>query len=316
MKKVLVTGGLGFIGSNWVNQFHDEYSIIIIDAGYKGSDVKNLSTPVPIIEKDINDLSPEEFKVINPDVVIHFAAESHVDRSIDNPVPFVQSNVNGTINLLELIRKNKPDTRFIHISTDEVFGHLNLDDPPFKETTPYDPRSPYSASKASSDMFVRSYANTYGLDVCITNTCNNFGPNQDTEKLLPKIITNALSGKSLPIYGKGLNWREWIFVEDNCRALTAVLEDGKSGETYCIGSGQELSNIELVREVCNMLDDMYPNPDHPYSDQIVYVDDRAGHDLRYSIDRSKIKRELGWEPKVSLREGLINTIDYYQKKLI
>jgi dTDP-glucose 4,6-dehydratase len=315
MKKVLVTGGLGFIGSNWVNRFSDEYDITVVDAGYKGSDEGNLNVDVKVVRADIKDLQAFIFLGINPDVVLHFAAESHVDRSIDNPVPFVESNVNGTINLLELIRKHKPDTRFVHVSTDEVFGHLGVDDTPFNETTPYDPRSPYSASKASSDMFVRSYANTYGLDVCISNCSNNYGPNQDTEKLVPKIITNALSGKSLPIYGEGQQRREWIFVEDHNTAITAVLEKGVSGETYCIGSGLELSNLELVSNICDMLDDMFPMSESKYEEQIVYVEDRPGHDFRYAIDSSKIREELGWEPKVSLREGLIKTIEYCYNKL-
>ena len=317
MKKVLVTGGLGFIGSNWVRMNSDRYNIVIVDNFSAGSNKSNLSDVKlsDVIRISICDISHRSLpNGFIPDAIIHFAAESHVDRSIEDPLGFIKTNVMGTANMLEMARHY--NCRFVHVSTDEVFGHLGANDPPFNENTPYDPRSPYSASKASSDHIVRAYHETYGLDVVITNTCNNYGPHQDIEKLVPKVITNALCGKKIPIYGQGLNIREWIFVDDNCRALTLALEKGVSGETYCIGTGDEKTNIDLVLDICHTLDDMFPLKDTLYEDQIVFVEDRAGHDARYAINNYKIQSDLGWEPIVPFEKGLEKTIGYYYGKLV
>jgi dTDP-glucose 4,6-dehydratase len=313
-KKVLVTGGLGFIGSNWVNKYSKDFEIRIVDARKVGSDIDNINTQEQIAIFDINEIPEEYYEHFSPDYIINFAAESHVDRSIEDPLSFVQSNVNGTVKLLELMRKYTPSARFLHVSTDEVFGHLELDSEPFNELTRYNPRSPYSASKASSDHFVRAYAATYGLDIVITNCCNNYGPRQFREKLIPLIICNAFEDKPLPIYGKGLNIREWIHVNDHNEALTLVLTKGKSGETYCIGSGEEKTNIDVVTEICTYMDKHYPKKEGSYIDQITYVEDRKGHDLRYAIDSTKLKNEFGWEPRFKFAGGIRNTIQWYYDK--
>ena len=314
MKKVLVTGGLGFIGSNWINRFGDKYDIGVIDALRTGSNQSNISEKYEVITTDIADIKEHQFEDMNPDVVLNFAAETHVDRSIEDPLSFVKTNVLGTANLLNCVRNVKPECRFVHVSTDEVFGHLGTTDPKFNENTPYNPRSPYSASKASSDHIVRAYHETYGLDVVITNCCNNYGPRQHGEKLIPTIIKTALRGEDIPVYGDGTNVREWIYVDDHNDALTLVMENGKSGETYCIGSSDERTNIDLVNMICERLDQKYPIPTGgSYKDQIKFVEDRKGHDFRYAIDWSKIKNELGWEPQRPMESGLTLTMKWYDR---
>ena len=255
------------------------------------------------------------FAVHQPDAVMHLAAESHVDRSIDGPGDFVETNITGTYNMLEVARKywvdrGKPEVfRFHHISTDEVFGSLG-ETGMFTEETPYDPRSPYSASKAASDHLVRAWHETYGLPVVLTNCSNNYGPYHFPEKLIPVVILNALAGKEIPVYGKGLNVRDWLFVEDHADALLLVLEQGVLGRSYNIGGENEARNIDLVRMICAILDRMRPK-DESYADQISFVQDRAGHDLRYAIDPSRIREELGWRPSVTLEEGLDRTVRWY-----
>jgi dTDP-glucose 4,6-dehydratase len=253
-----------------------------------------------------------------PDAVMHLAAESHVDRSIDGPGDFVETNITGTFNMLEAARKywaasGKPETfRFHHISTDEVFGSLP-DDPDvlFTENTPYDPRSPYSASKASSDHLVRAWHETYGLPVVLTNCSNNYGPFHFPEKLVPVIILNALAGKALPIYGNGANIRDWLYVEDHADALLLVIEKGELGRSYNIGGENERTNLELVKTLCAILDKKRPKPDGSYADQITFVTDRPGHDARYAIDPSRIRDELGWQPSVTVEGGLDKTVEWY-----
>jgi len=312
MKKVLVTGGLGFIGSNWVNRFHNKYDIRIVDAMKTGSNLLNLKyDSIPVANFDIANIDPDYLKHFNPDVILNFAAESHVDRSIDNPISFFDTNIVGTAELLETVRKHLPEVLFIHISTDEVFGHLSENDEPFKEESPYAPRSPYSASKASSDHIVRAYRETYGLKVIITNCCNNYGPQQYEEKLIPVVIKNAFNGKEIPVYGEGKNIREWIHVNDHNDALTAVMENGKEGETYCIGSGKETTNIELVTLICDTMDEEYPKDNLSRKDLITFVEDRPGHDFRYAINSSKIRNTLGWNAKRDLKTGIRSTIRWY-----
>jgi len=253
-----------------------------------------------------------------PDAVMHLAAESHVDRSIDGPGDFVETNITGTYNMLEAARaywvgQGKPDSfRFHHISTDEVFGSLPNDPAvKFTEDTPYDPRSPYSASKAASDHLVRAWAETYGLPVVLTNCSNNYGPYHFPEKLVPVIILNALAGKPLPIYGDGSNIRDWLFVEDHADALLLVLEKGALGRSYNIGGENERTNLELIRTLCAILDDLRPRADGAYGDQITFVTDRPGHDARYAIDPARIRQELGWQPSVTVEEGLRRTVQWY-----
>ncbi|MBW1927334.1 MAG: dTDP-glucose 4,6-dehydratase, partial [Deltaproteobacteria bacterium] len=259
----------------------------------------------------------EEYR---PHAILNFAAESHVDRSIDGPEDFIQTNILGTFHLLEETRRywgglssdEKRDFRFLHVSTDEVYGSLGQEDPAFKEDTPYAPNSPYSASKAASDHLVRAYHHTYGLPVLTTNCSNNYGPRQFPEKLIPLVILNATKGKRLPIYGDGLNIRDWLYVEDHCEALEVVLEKGRVGQTYNIGGKCEKTNLDLVRTVCRLLDEMLPESLYkPHESLITFVKDRPGHDRRYAIDCSKIERELGWYPKESLETGLRKTIEWY-----
>jgi len=317
MSNILVTGGYGFIGSNWVNNNYKDNNIMIIDNLSVGSNPRNItaiSEDIDGIDIDICELKAENLPAngFTPEYIVHFAAESHVDRSITNPLGFVQTNVMGTANMLEIARHF--NCRFLHVSTDEVFGHLGIDDDPFTETTPYAPRSPYSASKASSDHLVRAYHETYGLDVVITNCCNNMGPHQFPEKLIPVIIQKAMNEEPIPVYGKGDNVREWIFVEDHNDAITNVLANGVPGETYCIGSDVEMKNIDLVNLICEKLDHDLPRNEGSYKDLITFVEDRMGHDMRYAINSSKIRTELGWEPKHSFDEGIEKTVQWYIKE--
>lgn len=310
---IFVTGGAGFIGSNFIHfltQKTDEEIVILDKITYAG-DVKNLYPLAQhkLIRVDLCDI--EKLKIIfskyNPSKIFHFAAESHVDNSILSVMPFVETNIIGTVNLLQLSNDYDVDM-FHHISTDEVYGSLGYDDSPFTEKTPYDPQNPYSASKAASDHFVKSFHNTYGLPVKITNCSNNYGPRQNVEKLIPKTITNILHGKKIPIYGKGENIRDWIYVEDHCEAIYEIFNHGKVGEKYNIGGECEVKNIDLIKNLLNLL--------NASEDLIEYVKDRPGHDLRYSIDNTKIKSEIGWNPKYNLEEGLKKTIEWYRNDYI
>ncbi|MCX7888006.1 MAG: dTDP-glucose 4,6-dehydratase [Verrucomicrobiae bacterium] len=315
MQNVLVTGGAGFIGCNfvrWLLQKRPSVRIVTLDALTYAGRRENL--PVDdrhvFVHGDIRDraLVEQLLRGHRIDTVVHFAAESHVDRSILGPEAFVQTNVLGTFQLLEAAR-TVGIGRFHHVSTDEVYGTLGPDDPPFTETTPYAPRSPYAASKAASDHLVRAYVHTYGLPATISNCSNNFGPFQFPEKLIPLMILNALSGKPLPIYGDGQQIRDWVYVEDHCEALLAVLERGRVGETYNIGGGVQITNLDLVRQLCAILDELKPGRRH--AELIRFVQDRPGHDRRYAMNIEKIRRELGWQPRFSLAEGLRRTVQWY-----
>lgn len=327
--KILVTGGAGFIGANYVlrqRQTTDNLIINLDKLTYAG----NLETLASLrddsqhlfIQGDIGDRSLVEqlLETYQPEAVVNFAAETHVDRSIDGPAAFIQTNVVGTFQLLEAVRyywcnlnpAAQERFRFLHISTDEVFGSLEPDDPPFSETTPYAPNSPYSASKASSDHLVRSYFHTYGLPTLITNCSNNYGPYQFPEKLIPLMILNAISGRPLPVYGDGQNIRDWLYVEDHCRAIELVLDKGQPGETYNVGGAAERTNEWLVNQLCQILDQLLPNsPSAPHARLITYVQDRPGHDRRYAIDFSKIQHQLGWSPVESIESGLRKTVQWY-----
>jgi len=326
--KLLVTGGAGFIGSCFVLQrvvAADE--VVNLDKlTYSGNlenldEIKNAANHV-FVRGDIGDeqLVKDLLEKYQPDAVINFAAESHVDRSILDPDVFVKTNVLGTEVLLRVVKdwwKNleedkKNKFRFHHISTDEVFGTLSMDDPAFTEETPFAPNSPYSASKASSDHFVRAYHETYGLPTVITNCSNNYGPRQFPEKLIPLMTLNALAGKPLPIYGTGENIRDWLHVEDHCDAIYEVLTKGRVGQTYNIGGRAERTNLFIVNKICEILDDIKPRSDgKSYKEQITFVKDRLGHDLRYAINCSKIEKELGWKPKHNFEDGLKETIQWY-----
>jgi dTDP-glucose 4,6-dehydratase len=326
MKSILITGGAGFIGSNFVRYLlgnNPEVRIVTLDLLTYAGKLENLANlPDPsrhtFIQGDICDRELVE-KILSEhqiDTIVHFAAESHVDRSILGPMPFIQTNIVGTFVLLDAAKnawKNQPGPfRFHHISTDEVFGALEPGDPAFEETTPYDPHSPYSASKASSDHLVRAYATTYGLPVTISNCSNNYGPYQFPEKLIPLMILNGITGKPLPIYGKGAQIRDWLHVEDHCAAIYQVLKKGKTGETYCIGGDNQPTNLEVVLMICEILDEKLPKKDgSAHKDQIKYVTDRPGHDFRYDINTAKIEQELGWKPSHSLRKGREETVDWY-----
>ncbi len=329
MRKWLVTGGAGFIGSNFILAQRAEQSAYIINLDkltYAGN-LKNLESlhddPQYIfIHGDIcnRKLVRDNLNKYQPHAVIHFAAETHVDRSIPEPDTFIKTNVLGTFSLLEEVFhywKNlgsplKDTFRFLHISTDEIYGSLGPGDHPSSEQSPYRPNSPYAASKASSNHLVRAYQNTYGLPTLITNCSNNYGPYQFPEKLIPLIILNALEGKALPIYGDGENIRDWLYVEDTNNALKLVIERGKVGETYNIGGCCEKTNIEVVKLICTMLDQLYPNSPHiPHESLIKFVKDRPGHDRRYAMDISKIEKEMGWKPKKTLDAGLKKTIQWY-----
>jgi len=270
------------------------------------------------------ELSVSLFAKFQFDTIVHFAAETHVDRSIHGPAKFIQTNILGTFTLLEaarqawLVDKILPldQVRFHHVSTDEVFGMLAPEDPPFNEKTPYSPNSPYSASKASSDHLVRAYHHTYGLPVTISNCTNNYGPRQFPEKLIPLVILNALQGKPLPVYGDGQQIRDWLYVDDHCQAIGEVLKKGRTGETYAIGGNNQPPNLEIIRDICSILDETFPNsPLRPYANLITYVPDRPGHDRRYAMDISKIEQELDWKPSHSLKEGLKSTVNWYLANL-
>lgn len=306
---IFVTGGAGFIGSNFVhflNEKTDE-EIVIVDKFSYAADMINL---YPLAHHNVArvDISKMDdlknlFDRYRPSKIFHFAAESHVDNSIKDVTPFIESNIIGTVNLLRLSVDYEVEM-FHHISTDEVYGSLKYEDPSFTEETNYDPQNPYSASKAASDHFVTAFHNTYGLPVKITNCSNNYGPRQNVEKLIPKTITNILRGNKIPVYGKGENIRDWIYVEDHCEAIYEVFNRGKVGEKYNIGGECEVKNIDLVKTLLNLL--------NASEDLIEYVQDRPGHDLRYSIDNAKINSELGWSPKYSLESGLEKTIKWYR----
>ena len=321
--KLLVTGGAGFIGSAVVRlAVARGHEVVNLDALTYAACLENVASvsasPLYSFEQaDIRDLPALEaiFQKHQPDAVMHLAAESHVDRSIDGPQAFIETNVMGTYNMLQAARHywegcGKPKAfRFHHISTDEVFGSLGATGQ-FTEETPYDPRSPYSASKASSDHLVRAWAETYGLPVVLTNCSNNYGPFHFPEKLIPVVILSALAGKPIPIYGKGENVRDWLYVEDHADALLLVLEKGALGRSYNIGGENERSNLELVQTICTILDTLKP-ASAPYADLIEFVTDRPGHDLRYAIDPTRIREELGWRPSVTVEEGLEKTVRWY-----
>ena len=326
-KTLLITGGCGFIGSNLVRlALSSGYRVVNLDALTYAGNLASLAgvqqhPDYTFVHGNIRDgaLLKHIFEEHAPDAVLHLAAESHVDRSIDGPEAFIQTNITGTFRLLEAARahwKNLPEAekesfRFLHVSTDEVFGSLGAVGC-FTEETAYDPRSPYSASKAASDHLVRAYGHTYGLPILVTNCSNNYGPYQFPEKLIPLVINNALRGKSLPVYGDGGNIRDWLFVEDHCRALLTVLEKGKSGETYAIGGNSERTNLQIVRTLCSLLDELHPKDSRrSYADQITFVTDRPGHDRRYAIDASKIRRELGWSPNHTFDDGMRSTVQWY-----
>ena len=328
-KMILVTGGAGFIGSNFVIDWlaaTDEPLINLDKLTYAGN-LQNLAEiegdPRHIfVQGDIGDkaLVAELLSKHQPRAIVNFAAESHVDRSITGPDDFIQTNIVGTFNMLECVRAywsalpeaEKTAFRFLHVSTDEVYGSLAPDAPAFTENHPYEPNSPYSASKAASDHLVRAYHHTYGLPVLTTNCSNNYGPYHFPEKLIPLMIVNALAGRPLPVYGDGMQIRDWLFVKDHCSAIRRVLEAGKLGETYNVGGWNEKANIDIVKTVCGLLDNLKPREDgKSYSEQITYVTDRPGHDRRYAIDASKIERELGWKPAETFETGIRKTVDWY-----
>lgn len=325
MKNILITGGAGFIGSHTVRHFvnkYPEYQIVNLDKlTYAGNlqnlvDVENKGN-YTFVQGDIADLQfvTRLFEQYKFDAVLHLAAESHVDRSITDPLVFIRTNVMGTATLLHVAKEfwSKTDQKnlFYHISTDEVFGSLELGGDFFYETTPYDPKSPYSSSKASSDHLVRAWHHTYGLPVVISNCSNNYGPYQFPEKLIPLFINNILNKKPLPVYGEGINVRDWLFVEDHARAIDVIFHKGKIGETYNIGGHNEWTNIDLIKLLCQQVDLKLGNPDGTSEKLITFVKDRSGHDLRYAIDATKIKDQLGWEPSLQFEEGLSKTIDWY-----
>ena len=326
---VLVTGGAGFIGSNFVHAWlaqHDEVLVNLDKLTYAGN-LRNLRALAGdrrhhFVQGDIGDttLVSQLLATHQPRAVLHFAAESHVDRSIHGPMDFIQTNVVGTFQLLESVRaywaglddQAKQDFRFLHVSTDEVYGSLAPDAPAFSETNLYEPNSPYSASKAASDHLVRAWHHTYGLPVLTTNCSNNYGPYHFPEKLIPLVIHNALTGKPLPIYGDGQQVRDWLYVEDHCKAIMRVLQDGRLGETYNVGGWNEKPNIEVVRTLCSLLDELQPRADgQSYATQMTFVKDRLGHDRRYAIDARKLERELGWRPEETFESGLRKTVQWY-----
>jgi dTDP-glucose 4,6-dehydratase len=317
---LLVTGGAGFIGSNFVVSTIRETGENIVNLDkltYAGS-LRNLAAVREdkrhtFVQGDICDraLVADLLKKHKPRAIVHFAAESHVDRSISGPAAFVQTNVVGTFSLLEEARSGGDKIRFLHVSTDEVYGSLGPSEPAFTEETPYAPNSPYAASKAASDHLVRAYHHTYGMDTVTTNCSNNYGPYQYPEKLIPLMIATALAGKPLPVYGDGRNVRDWLYVLDHCDGIRVALERGRSGETYNIGGSSERMNIDLVKTICSLLDEMSPRKGGSYSELISFVKDRPGHDRRYAIDARKIASELGWKPRESFESGLKKTVRWY-----
>jgi dTDP-glucose 4,6-dehydratase len=326
---ILVTGGAGFIGSNFVHTWlaqHDEVLVNLDKLTYAGN-LRNLHALAGdrrhhFVQGDIGDttLVSQLLATHQPRAVLHFAAESHVDRSIHGPMDFIQTNVVGTFQLLESVRaywaglddQSRLVFRFLHVSTDEVYGSLAPEAPAFSETHPYEPNSPYSASKAASDHLVRAWHHTYGLPVLTTNCSNNYGPYHFPEKLIPLVIHNALAGKPLPIYGDGMQVRDWLYVEDHCKAIMRVLDAGRLGETYNVGGWNEKPNIEVVRTLCALLDELQPRADgQSYASQMTFVKDRPGHDRRYAIDARKLERELGWRPEETFETGLRKTVQWY-----
>ncbi|MEE3716412.1 dTDP-glucose 4,6-dehydratase [Tumidithrix elongata RA019] len=328
MKNFLVTGGVGFIGSNFILKARKEQwaNIINLDKLTYASNPNTLEAldrdpGYHFVHGDIGNLELVRslLEQHQPDAIINFAAESHVDRSIVSPQDFIQTNIFGTFQLLEasktyyekLPSPRQAQFRFLHISTDEVYGSLSKTDPAFREDTPYAPNSPYAASKAGSDHLVRAYHHTYGLPTLTTNCSNNYGPRQFPEKLIPLIVLNALNGKPLPIYGDGQNIRDWLYVEDHCEAIYLVLQQSQVGETYNVGGNNEVTNIEVVKQICAILDRLAPKPDFNYASLITFVKDRPGHDRRYAIDCRKIYQDLGWQPQESFESGLLKTIQWY-----
>ena len=305
---IFVTGGAGFIGSNFVHLLKNNcYDVVVLDKLTYAGDPDNLS-PLSVIVKGVDIAYKRRledlFQQYRPKYIFNFAAETHVDNSIGDVSPFIDTNIIGTVNLLDLSVKYDVQ-KFHHISTDEVYGALGYDDPPFTEITPYDPQNPYAASKASSDHFVMTYHNTYGLPTTITNCSNNYGPRQHIEKLIPKTISNILQNKPIPVYGKGENIRDWIYVEDHCRAILDLFYGGGEGQKYNIGGECEVKNIDLVKMIIKIMG--------ASEDLIEYVDDRPGHDLRYAIDNAKIKNTVAFKPEYSLMDGLTKTIEWYEK---
>jgi len=325
---ILVTGGAGFIGSNFIlRQMRTQSaSIVNLDKLTYAGNLRNLESIAgnrrhEFVQGDIADrnLVQQLLKKHRPMAVVHFAAESHVDRSIRGPEDFIQTNINGTFALLEETRAywaelpegERKSFRFLHVSTDEVYGSLGPDDPPFSETTQYAPNSPYAASKAASDHLVRAYHHTYGLPTLTTNCSNNYGPFQFPEKLIPLMILNARDGKPLPVYGDGQNVRDWLYVEDHCEAISTVLQRGQPGETYNIGGWNEKPNIEIVHTICDLVDELAPHAGSSRRGLITFVKDRPGHDRRYAMNAGKIERELGWKPKETFESGLRKTVRWY-----
>jgi dTDP-glucose 4,6-dehydratase len=329
MKKILVTGGAGFIGSNFVLDWRSatHQTVVNVDVLTYAGNLQNLSslegdTQHIFVKADIADRATMDRLLAEhqPSAVVHFAAESHVDRSIHGPEAFIQTNIVGTFRLLETVRtywngletQAKSDFRFLHVSTDEVYGSLAPSAAAFTETHTYEPNSPYSASKAASDHLVRAYHHTYGLPTLTTNCSNNYGPLHFPEKLIPLMIVNALAGKNLPVYGDGMQIRDWLYVKDHCSAIRRVLEAGRPGEVYNIGGWNEKPNIEIVKTICTLLDELRPRQDgKSYTTQITYVQDRPGHDRRYAIDASKIHNELGWKPAETFDSGIRKTVQWY-----
>lgn len=330
MKNLLITGGAGFIGSNFIHYIlksNQQVHLVNLDKLTYAGSLENLrDLPDPdrhiFIEGDICDrpLIDRLLREKNIDTIVHFAAETHVDRSILGPAQFIQTNIIGTFTLLEAARQFWLDengiedspVRFHHVSTDEVFGTLSPKDPAFSESTPYAPNSPYAASKASSDHLVRAYHHTYGLSTTISNCTNNYGPYQFPEKLIPLMILNAMDGKTLPVYGDGLQIRDWLFVEDHCEAISTILQSGKPGETYAVGGQNQPTNLNVIHTLCDILDELQPQSKYtPHKALIKFVADRPGHDRRYDMNIEKIQHELGWSPRQSLNSGLMKTVQWY-----
>jgi dTDP-glucose 4,6-dehydratase len=328
-KTILVTGGSGFIGSNFILQWLEREGTPVVNLDkltYAGNprnlDAVSSDSRYCFVKGDVCDREALRrlLQLHRPRAIVHFAAESHVDRSIRGPDDFIRTNVHGTFCVLEEARayyeemdgQERDAFRFLHVSTDEVYGSLGPKDPPFAETTAYAPNSPYSASKAGADHLVRAYRHTYGLPTLTTNCSNNYGPYQFPEKLIPLVILNARSGKPLPVYGDGQNVRDWLFVQDHCEAIRMVLARGKAGETYNVGGGSEKRNIEIVEAICSLLDECCPkDPSVPHRNLITFVKDRPGHDRRYAIDARKIEREIGWKPRETFESGIRRTVEWY-----